>query len=401
MTASTRGQGNAGAVVVLASGDVSLTNHSAILSAVYDTAEGDAGGIILGARNFLADNVSFLTTETNGQGDAGIIFVAVNKLISLNNGSGILSQVDKGSQDAGGIFLRSNSLHARHGSGMSVDNNGSGLAGDISITSRGIWLDDQSTISAQSNSGQGGNIFLKTLALILGRSSDVSATSGTQRAGGDGGNIAIGTGTLTIALGRRQDGQFVASSAFDGITLLVAGKTFSDNNILAEAFNGTGGNIRINASRLQTIAERPDLFTRNDISTASSLGVNGSTVINTLDVFPSLKANPLPARYDVPRVAEGCDPRTRQESSRFIVTGRGGVPANPSEVLNQDTIVGGSSPTSSNPPPPVAEVNAIVPARGFIQNANGTVQLTAYVTDPAVSVLPNPLLPSAPTCYAP
>ncbi|UBF25617.1 hypothetical protein K9N68_29280 [Kovacikia minuta CCNUW1] len=325
--------------------------------------------------------------------------------------SAIFSQVGAEATGTGGtVFIVGNnnstakSVQLRDGGLISVNNFGTNqgdAAGNVFIFARGIWLDNDSRILGVSKSGAGGNVFLNTNALILGRNSDISTTAGIQGTGGDGGNIAIGTGDIIPTLGFRPDGQLTLSPAFDGITLIVAGKTFSDNNILAEAFSGTGGNIRINASRLQDIAERPDLLIRNDISTASSLGINGTTVVNTLDVFPSLRTNPLTEQYEVPGVAQGCDPRDRQETSRFIVTGRGGLPVNPAEVLNQDTL-SGTDPTSPPAiPPPGLDATAIIPARGWVQNADGTIRLTAAATDSSAPITPYPLRPTPASCDAP
>jgi filamentous hemagglutinin family protein len=395
LTASTGGQGNAGAVVVFARDQVALANGSVILSTVYNTGVGNAGGIIIGARNVLINNHSGLTTETKGQGNAGDILVFASDLISVKNNSAILSTVDEGlAQDAGTILLFSRSLHVQNASLISVDNNGSGLAGDVDISARGIWVDNFSTISAESKSGRGGNILLDTLAVILGRNSNISATSGVSDAGGTGGNIAIGLGNIN---------NVNVLQGFNNRSLLIASQTPRDDNILAEAYSGSGGNIRINTFKLQDIARRSANFpTTNDISTKSQLGIDGTTVVNTLDLFPSVRSAPLPDRTEVPKIVEGCDPRARQETSRFIITGRGGLPDNPIEILNQDAIAPSQSASPrTTAPVPTAVPTAIVPARGWVKNADGSIRLTAYVTDPNAPLPSYPVWPTPASCSRP
>lgn len=393
LTASTLGEGNAGAVVVLAREKVSLSDRGAILSGVGERANGLGGGILIGTRNLDIDGDSGLTAQTLGNGDAGLILVAADEKISVKNNSAILSTVAEGlDADSGGIFLKSRSLQVRNNSAISVDNRGTGEAGNISISARGIWLDNRSFVLAESDSGLGGNVFLNTLALILGRNSSISTTAGIQGLGGDGGNIAIGRGNQFFTTVVRRDNSVVSVPVFDDSTLLIAGKTARDNNILAQAFSGVGGNIRINAFRLQDIAERPDLLTRNDIDTQSFLGISGTVVVNALNIFPSFRVDPLPERYEAPRVSEGCDPRIRQETSQFVVTGRGGLPTDPTEVLSPDTIAtsGDQSPTIVAPTETVSTKSpSINPARGWVRDADGNVRLVAHTPDPTDLSIPS------------
>ncbi len=400
ITSSTFGQGDAGAVLISSSGDVSVENGSIIATLVGQQAAGNAGGIIINAKNVLLNQDSFLSSDSFGQGDAGGILVTADRLISVKNNSGIRSTVDQGlSQNAGDIFLTSRSLHVRNGSEVNVSNSGTGKAGDIVITDRGVWVDDNSVIAAESFSGQGGNVFLNTDVVILGRSSDISTSTvqPSQAFAPGAGNIIIGRGNL-ISISA-PNGSPVPS--YDGRTLLIAGKTPSNNDIAAFGLIANGGFIQINAFRLQDIAKRPLSSTTNDISAESAFGDPGQVAISTLDIFPSVRVSPLPERSQTPRIAQGCDPRVRQESSQFTFSGRGGLAANAAEGLNQDTLAetGKSPPTSSAPIDQKAA--AIAPARGWLRNADGSIHLTAYVTDPTVPANPASLWYSPPACNAP
>jgi filamentous hemagglutinin family protein len=404
ITSSTFGVGDAGLVGILAGATVSLNNGSSLLSAVGTTGVGDAGGILIEADNLLVNNNSSITTQSIGRGDAGIIVVDVNRLISVRNNSGIRSSVinDGLLQVAGDIRLRSRTLHVRDNSDISVDNFGIGLAGDISISALGVWLDNGSSIGAGTFIGFGGNIALNVPgALIIGRDSGVFASTLLSLPNFQGGgSIAVGSGQLRRFSAVERNIEFTGLE-FDGRTLLVAGKTPRDNNILARGFEATGGVIRVNAFRLQNIAERPDTFATNDISTASFFQIDGLTVVNAVNIFPSFRIDPLPERTEVPKVAQGCDPRVRQETSQFTISGRGGLPPNAADGLNLATFADTPSTPTAGQPLPDADATAIAPpARGWQRNSDGTIQLIAQVTDPAGAIAPTPLRYSPP-CYAP
>ncbi len=295
--------GTAGAILVL--GDsLSLLNGSQVQTLVNAGANGNAGSILMGLTG---------TIRIKGPNPEG-------------NGSAIISRIEQGGAGNGGeVILLSKSLQLRDSGFITVSNLGtSGEAGDIAIVAEAIWLDNQARIFSANALGQGGNVILNTNSLIIGRDSLISTTSGGSTQG-TGGNIAVGRGVLQLLPAQRQNGQTVIAPAFPDRTLVVAGKTARDNNILSEAFGGTGGNIHINAFRLQDIAERQDLPIRNDISTESFLGISGTTVLNIFDIFPPLRDDPLPDRAEIPRVQVGCDSRTRQETSSLVVTGRGSL----------------------------------------------------------------------------
>ena len=103
-----------------------------------------------------------------------------------------------------------------------------------------------------------------------------------------------------------------------------------------------------------------------------------------------------------------CPPATPegQGKSEFIVTGRGGLPPNPSELFSSDTVLtnlgtripeqqnrfNSAIPTNLTSPSPAP----IVEAQGWVRSANGKIVLTAQAPD----VTPhNPWLTPA-SCHA-
>jgi hypothetical protein len=93
----------------------------------------------------------------------------------------------------------------------------------------------------------------------------------------------------------------------------------------------------------------------------------------------------LPAEPVQPQVASGCTAGTGQNQSKFVVTGRGGLPLNPREAFNNNDTVRVDwvtlSPNSDNRNQTVTTTiptpAPIVEATGWVINAKGEVFLTA------------------------
>lgn len=407
LNTSTLGDGNAGAIAVAASGDVTLKG-GVIASLVGQDAIGNAGAILMEVGSLSIASTSTqaagLTTETNGQGDAGLIYVVADKDISIRgeeNGNevGISTEVAQGSASTGGaILLGARSLFLRDGAKVSVDNQGSGVAGDIVIGTReDIILRDQSSIRALSASGQGGNIFLASGDfLVLVNGSQVS----TQVGAGDGGDVTVDTRYIITA-------------------------PFNDNNISAFAQSGAGGAIDITANRLYDIRERVDVLVSNDIDATARSGVDGTVTSNVLNADPTQGLSNLPANPIDPTtlIAETCAPRggiAERQKNQFIVTGRGGLPPDPNAAFPGEAVVNDlaipeegepnntNEPNSTNPdsPNPVATASPqeadIVEAQSWVYTKNGDIIFTAQSpTKASAPVTPNnPMLKPASTCNA-
>ena len=432
LNTSTLGRGNAGAVYVEADDDVSIKG-AGIGSVVGQQATGNAGAILMSVGSLsiasTSDYNAGLTTETFGQGDAGLVYVVADKDISIRGGesgteSGIASRVSEGSTyNSGGIILNARSLFLRDEEAkVTVNNQGSGFAGGIYINMReDIILRDQGEISATASSGSGAEIYLTSgdfLVLVSG--SKVTAQAGQNTNPGDGGNVFIDTRYVIAA-------------------------PFKDNNIDANAFLGSGGNIRVDASRLYDIDKREGPSPQsNDITASSDYGPPGQVGTSPLNPDPTQGLANLPANPVDPTtlIAETCAPRggiAQRQQNRFIVTGRGGLPPDPNAAFPGEAGVndlgspeGGATnstddPSSTNPsspapaatPPsekpevdksnsanptssaPAATVSPQKPepveAQGWVYGKNGDIVFTAQ----APTITPNqPVLTPTSTCNA-
>jgi len=395
MDASTFGEGNAGAVLVVATGRVSITNSSGILSGVGSNAIGNAGGVILVADSLDISNASGLTTETLGQGDAGLVLVVTNRDVSVKGeGSGIFSTAQPGSTGvAGGIGIEARSLYITDKAQVSVDNQGTGEAGGIFVeVYRDIYILDGGNLSARTLSGEGGDIDLIVGDfLVLGNGGNISTTAGLAPGGGNGGNLNI-------------------------ISPYIISAPLDDNNITAQAYTGNGGRIEINTNRLYAIARRDlDSLTSNDITASSRFGINGIEEINSVDIDPTQGLTNLPANPVDPSslIAQNCTPRSRdsaREENKFTITGRGGLPPNPNSTLQSESVVtnwvevdqplenpmDNSTATPESVAPTAANVSkasTYTEAQGWVIGEKGEVILTAQT--PTVTPHNSSLTPAA------
>jgi large exoprotein involved in heme utilization and adhesion len=139
----------------------------------------------------------------------------------------------------------------------------------------------------------------------LRQGSNIIATAGGL---GDGGNITINS-PIIVAL--------------------------ENSDIVANAFQGKGGNIQINTQGIFGLKYRNEFTLENDITASSQFGVNGTVDINNFGVDPSSGLVELPANVtdSSQQIASGC---SANQGSRFVATGRGGIPQNPNQEVMSD-----------------------------------------------------------------
>ena len=404
----TRGNGSAGEIILNAD-TVVLGNQGGIGLNTFGA--GDAGKLTLKANSLLMENAaigssnqgsgkggevniqvgtaslknSIIDTNTFGSKPAGLINIKADSL-NLDNNS-ILKSNTSGSGSGGNINLTIDGALTLGGSTISVSstaptnsNTQPGTAGNIDIRARSVRLENQSQLFADTDSGNGGDIKLQLQDfLLMRRNSQISATAGNAFAGGNGGNIKIDTPFI--------------------ITL-----PQENSDLTANAFNGLGGNVTINAQSLFSIAPlsqqelerlRPqDLDPRqlptNDITAISRTNpdLRGQVTINTPDVDPSRGLVALPTVVvNAPElVASSCAAFAEEGGSKFIVTGRGGLPPTPDEPLSPDVVWSDTrdpstisqhdrSKTPTVKPSSKTKAIAIVPATGWVFNGKGEVTL--------------------------
>jgi filamentous hemagglutinin family protein len=342
--ANTNGQGNGGTIQINANDSVTISGTS---STRGDSSEISArtnssnrgGDIFINTRNFNLSNGGVVNAQTLNDGGGGNIVVNARRVEVINGGQ-ILSDTS-GRGNAGNITVNTTNqvivdgidttLNDRiakfgtsrgiintleHGaSGFFVRSQGLGNAGDIEITSPKIQLDNLGKLFADSASGNGGKIRLQVSdLLLLRRGSALSTTAGTDRAGGDGGNITI-------------DAPFIVAVPKE------------NSNIQANAFEGNGGNINITTNGIFGIESRDRETLLSDITASSQFGREGQVEINTSGIDPTRSLTNLPQETVEAEVAQGCQTEGGQPKVAYFDIGRGGLPPTPDDLFNSEIVI--------------------------------------------------------------
>jgi filamentous hemagglutinin family protein len=241
-------------------------------------------------------------------------------------------------------------------------------AGSIRIAANRVLLNNQGRLRAQTESGNQARIELDGVdLLVLRRGSEISTTAGLSSGSGDGGNVNINANFILNAPAENSD-------------------------IDADAGEGKGGNITVNAQGILGIAERNQRTPQSDITATSDAGVDGEISISTPTVDPTQGIVELPSTLvDASQlIAQGCRAGGQAVADglgEFVVTGRGGLPPNPTDLRSSEAVItdwatapqNNQSTISQTPTPEVATSTnlPIIEAQGWIRDKDGNVALIA------------------------
>ncbi|WP_413174654.1 filamentous hemagglutinin N-terminal domain-containing protein [Anabaena azotica] len=354
VSSSTFGTGNGGNLTVIAadSVEVSGVNPSDLFSSVLatqsdQTATGLGGNLTIQTQSLVIKDGAFVSASNRGQGPGGKLEIIATKSVAV---TGVSFLVD-------------------YPTYLQVDGLGKGGAGDLIITTPFLLVDDRARISASTISGQGGNIFINADTVLLNH-------SGVIESDADPSAKAFPKPDITID-----------STANGGNTTINADNLVLANNssITAYAVKGQGGNINI---RVQGFFVSPESV----ISASSQLGIDGVIEINKPDTDPSngliaLPNNLVDASKLITQSCRGNGETTASQQSEFIITGRGGLPSNPSELLSSDAVWQDLQPHAllneklNNSQKEEKKLSqsptAIVEAQGWVISPDGSITLVA------------------------
>ncbi|MBD1936862.1 S-layer family protein [Microcoleus sp. FACHB-68] len=376
---ATSSEGNAGNLKVRATDSVEIIGTSAdgetssILGAGTEGA-GDAGNVTIEAGKMSVRDGGYVLVDTGdaSEGNGGNLTVRATDSVEIigTSADGTTSSFNadtSGFGDAGDVIVNTERLVIGDGAEITVNGFASGNPGSIEITSRDVRLFNQGKVTATSATGKGGNITLRARNIQLRRRSEISA-SGSQTGNlTTEGNITIEPVTLVLLEGSR-----ITTNAGDP---------------------GGGSNITINPFTGSDLA----VFTspNSTINAVGDLNIQGNVSVQPADV-PEVEVTNIEGL-----ISAGCEDVA---GSEFIVTGRGGLPPNPSAPLSSNTALvewatrdAGEDELSKQPSPtPSASTTQtpLVEAQGWIIAADGTITLTAA----APNATPHPPSFTHPSC---
>lgn len=366
-------QSGLGGNTIVNAGKIEVTgnNPASFLPSVINAAtfgSGNGGNLTISTSQLVVAAGGRVDTTTLANGKAGNLTINASDFVDISGtvpGSVNPSLIDssgnildeklqqfyhlppKPSGDSGDLNISTRKLSVTNGANVSVQNQGSGKAGTLTVNATSLTLDRGGSLTATTTTRDGGNIKLNAGNILLRHAGNVSATAGNN---GNGGNITIDTGTLTL---------------------------LEKSNITANAFEGRGGNIQIAA---QGIFRSPN----SNITASSKLGINGTVRINTLDTNPNLAISNPVGFPQTPLVASACQRGSGVAANQFIITGTGGIPPSPSDLQyshkgwEDDSLpIQATQNSKESESSTSSEFTQIVAAQGWRRNPDGTVTLIA------------------------
>ncbi|GJD19212.1 filamentous haemagglutinin outer membrane protein [Rivularia sp. IAM M-261] len=270
------GNGNGGKVDINAQEEIILDNANnnglptSILVNVNEGAKGNAGDIKITTGNLSVTNGALIESRIRGTGDGGKVDITTRSL-SMKNG-GRIDAVTNGNGDAGKINIKAQEeiiLDNANNNGLptsilaNVDEGTKGNAGDIKITTGNLSVTNGALIESRTRgTGNGGQIIIDAKGKISfdGSNGDFNsgAYSGVEKgAEGNGGNISIKTGALSVKdrgkILAQTNGQGSAGSikitASDTVSIAgFDGDTVGSNVI--NGSNGDGNDVEITARKV-------------------------------------------------------------------------------------------------------------------------------------------------------
>lgn len=401
------GRGNGGKLEVNASESIEIVGVNPYIVApsflgVQTFALGNTGEMFVNTNRLVLRDGGSMSSFTSATGNASRMRVNASEIlisgIGVNGFPSILGadafQPDESLQRAffippvptgntGEITLNTQRLTVRDGGAINVRHAGTENAGRLEVNASEVLL-DRGTILATTASGNGGNVNLNVKdVLLLRNGSLITTTAGTAQKPGDGGDITINA-NFVIAIPKE------------------------NSDIIANAFAGRGGNINVTAQGILglQVNNTKQPIPVSEISASSQLGIDGTIDINTPDLDPSRGLAELPSDVadSSSQIVAGCP---AEKGNRFVVTGRGGIPDNPSQYLrgravwrDNRNLSAANRPTqlTTENQPPITSIKpsegegqaiateaintkvndpALIEAQGWMVNENGTVILTA------------------------
>lgn len=344
---------------------------------------------------------SDISASTFGVGNGGNISVNADNVVLDNRG--VIEASTSGTGNGGSLAIRNlnDDLLTIRGDGeLTVESRASsgGQAGSLDIATTSLRLSEGVTLSASSESSSGGgNIIIDVSENVFMADGSLIRADNNNQDAGNGGNITIDA----------EKGFFVTLST-------------GNNDIIANAEGGNGGVIRLSAERIFGLLERrgvdADTLRNNILSEVSASstagGIDGEVTLLNLSFDPTQGLNQLPGDLtdQANQIAQGCRANSsglasETDQSEFVITGRGGLPASPSDSISADldsvpwvTVPDGNSPSVSTEPTTPSAVKPLLEAQGWTTRADGEIFFVADATTTTAPQLSG--LPTASLCSA-
>ncbi len=293
--------GKGGAITVTATDTVTIagSDRDGNPSGLYCNTKGSGpgGGIQLQGKEVQLADRALISASSSAEGKAGSVSIVANNAFRSDNSSVTTSAM----QAVGGdITIKANVVELINGTLISAESAGPGDAGNIQILADHTFVSRDSSVNTEARQADGGNIGVTTDYMVRLKNSTITSSVG----GGPktvGGNISI-------------DPTYVI---------------LDNSKIVANAFEGRGGNIKI-------IAQVCLIDPLSLVAASSTRGIDGEVDIQA--PITEINGTLAPLRKEffsaVQLLREPCIARIREgKYSSFFISGRDGLPLEPGGLL--------------------------------------------------------------------
>ncbi|WP_158260517.1 two-partner secretion domain-containing protein [Chlorogloea sp. CCALA 695] len=249
------GRGDAGNLNIIARDYVTFDGiDSRAESVIASEAEGQGGTINITTPSLSISGGATLVSHTFGQGNAGDVIINATESVSLKGSStGIGSQVFEQAVGNGGkINIITGNLSVTDGATLVANTSGQGNGGNINITTGNLSATDGATLVANtSGQGNAGDVIISaTESVALEGSSTVIGSQVFKQAVGNGGQINITTGNLSVTDGATLVTNTDGQGSGGKINVTTGNLSASDGATLVANTSGQGnaGDVMISAT---------------------------------------------------------------------------------------------------------------------------------------------------------
>jgi filamentous hemagglutinin family protein len=337
---------NAETIVIQGVGSENTANISQLSSlTLLDSPAGDLeintrqlrireGGVLASSSLVRApDDFLAPPTAQSGRGNGGNVTVRAEEIVLEGRSFGgalvntILGTQTLGFGNAGDTRIETNTLTVLNGAVLSSGTLNAGNAGSLSINAR-------DRILVQGRSQDGDPALIGSFAITP--SFQVQTTFGLpNKPTGNTGDLAINTPILILRDGGLIGVQHTGAGNAGNLSITtkaIVAVPRENSDIIASAIEGKGGSITIKAAGLFGIGFSNSLTPRSEITSKSISSTDGTVRINRLAIDPAQGITELPAAEleSTEQIVTTCD---RPGDSRFVISGRSGVPNDPRQTL--------------------------------------------------------------------
>ncbi|MEM7556762.1 MAG: S-layer family protein, partial [Cyanobacteria bacterium P01_A01_bin.84] len=403
--ANTFSSGKSGNLTVEAE-DIQLIGESpnGISSGLFAQASrdstGNAGNLTIISNNLLVKDGADIRNDTFASGNAGNLTIQTDNF-TVESGSqigvGTFANARGGNLtvEAKDILLTGRSTSGtKSGLFTEATSSSTGDGGDLNINTTTLQVEDGAIVSARSlSTGRAGNLDIDADSILLNNNASLNASTRSNKIdpqGREQATITINSKDLILRhssnIFTEATGENVVGGSININSDVIAALENSD--ISADSDNFRGGNVNIITKGIFGTQFREQATDKSDITASGANSeLSGSVEIDGLEQDPAETLTQLPSVPVSGEVYQACQPNDGNQSE-FYFTGNGGLPPNPRDYLNSESVDVGwvSLPNQTGQVSGVEKENLqtpskiqppIVEATNLVANKNGDVFLVA------------------------